>query len=248
MAPVIEARDVTVRRRQDRLALDHVSFAVEPGCVYALLGARGAGKTTAVDAFRGAVRLASGRASIDGRDAATEPRGIRRVAAFVARTGGLHDDLTPRQNARLFLRVAGVAVSRTDIDTALRRMGVPDRAFTAPVAQLETETRLLVSLAVAHARAVRALILDDPADGPDVVPNENLQDALDEFRRTGVAVLLATSQIPLAAGVADRVGILRSGVLATECTPSELLGQSLPQFLLDFAGSRSAAPPGARHD
>jgi ABC-2 type transport system ATP-binding protein len=246
VAAVIDASDITVRRRKDRLALDHVSFAVEPGSVYALLGGRGAGKTTVADAFRGVVKLTAGRASIDGRDAAAEPREVRRRAAFVARTGTLYPDLTPRQNARLFARMAGTAASRTDIDTALRRMGVPDRAFDAPAGRLEPDVRVLASLAVAYVRRVQALILDDPAEGLDELSVEDLQEALDEFRRAGVAILLTTSRIPLAASVADRVGILRSGSLATECTPKELLGQSLPQFLLDFAGSRSGAAAGAR--
>lgn len=238
---MIEARGLSVRYRSDRLALEDVSFRVAPGEVYALLGARGAGKTTVVNAFRGAVKPEKGSVFVDDQEVAADPVAGRRQLGFIVGHGALHGDLSPRQNARLFVRSSGGRASSAAVDNALRRMSVPDHAFDVPARDLETSLHLGVSFATAFLRGVSGLLLDGLAQGDDVTVTSDLQESLDEFRANGVAILLTTADLSLAAAVSNRVGILRDGRLAAECTPERLLSWSLPEFLLEFAGTRSQA-------
>lgn len=245
---MIQARHLSVRYTPGRLALDDVSFQVTPGEVYALLGARGAGKTTVVNAFRGAVKPERGAALVGDLDVETDPLMGRRRLGFIVGPGALCADLSPRRNVRLFVRATGQPAQPRAIDNALRRMGVPDRAFDAPARDLEADLHLGVSLATAFLRGVRGLVLDGPTDGAVVASAPDLEESLDEFRSAGTAVLLTTADLSLAAAVADRVGILRAGRLAAECTPERLLEWSLPEFLLEFAGTRSTKHARSGHD
>ncbi len=244
---MIQTRHLSVRYRPNRLAIDDVSFRISPGEVYALLGAPGAGKTTVVNALRGAVRPERGAALVGDLDVEGDPIGGRRRLGFIVGPGALYGDLSPRQNVRLFVRAAGQPAQPTPIDNALRRMGVPEHAFDAPARALDARLHLAVSFATAFLRGVSGLVLDGPTDGADAVSSQHLEESLDEFRSAGTAVLVTTSDLSLAAAVSDRVGILRAGRLAAECTPERLLAWSLPEFLLEFTGARSTAPPPARY-
>jgi len=245
---VIQARHLSVRCTPDRLALDDVSFQVAPGEVYALLGARGAGKTTVVNAFRGAVKPERGAALVGELDVDSDPLAGRRRLGFIVGSGALYGDLSARRNVRLFVRAAGHQVLPASIDNALRRMGVPDRAFDAPARDLDPAVHLGVSLAAAFLRGVSGLLLDGPTEGIDVASKPDLEESLDEFRSTGASVLLTTADLSLAAGISDRVGILRAGRLVAECTPERLLEWSLPEFLVEFAGARTPASLLPGHD
>lgn len=241
---MIEVGGVSAGYEPGRLALSELTFEARPSSAYVLLGKRGAGKRTLLKVLRGTLRPLAGAVLVDGLDVNQHGRAVRRRLAFATGSGGLYAELSPLRSAALLARLAGGSPSRRDVTHALRRAGLPERLFDASARQLGPSQRLSVSIAAGILRGASAFVLDEPTDGIDRRASAIVEDVVDDLKRSGRAILVTTSDVSLAAAVADRVGILRDGTLETECTPGELLERSLPDFLVDFAGSASAS--GAR--
>src|SRR3954464_10350344 len=115
-APAVEALDL-VKRFDDTLAVDHVSFSVPTGSVLGLLGPNGAGKTTTVRMMTTLSRPTSGTARVAGHDVVTEPDAVRRSMGLTGQTATVDELLTGRENLALISALYGL-----DAATA-RRVG-----------------------------------------------------------------------------------------------------------------------------
>src|SRR5947207_2120835 len=107
LQPMIEAAGLTKRYEDGVLALDHVSFAVKPGEIYAMLGANGAGKTTAINLFLNFIDPTEGEARIDGIVTDKEPLKAKQAVAFVSENVMLYQNFTALQNLDYFSRLGG---------------------------------------------------------------------------------------------------------------------------------------------
>src|SRR5437667_54389 len=105
--PMIEASNLTKRYDDGGLALDHVSFSVRPGHVYAMLGANGAGKTTAINLFLNFIDPTEGEARVDGIVTHKEPLKAKQAVAFVSENVMLYQNFTAFQNLDYFTRLGG---------------------------------------------------------------------------------------------------------------------------------------------
>jgi len=211
----------------DFLAVRELSLTVRPGEVYALLGANGAGKTTALRCLATLLRPTSGTARIDGRDAATEPLEVRRRLGFLAASMGLYQRLTARELLRYFVELHGVegdaATARVEEVVSLFDLGpFADRLC----GKLSTGQRQRVSIARAVVHDPPALVLDEPTLGLDVLSGEAIFRFIDGARARGRAVLFSTHQMSEVELLADRVGIISAGRLVAEGTVEELLART----------------------
>src|SRR4051812_46844122 len=121
---MIAALDLSKRYPNGTLALDALNLRVAAGEIYCLLGARGAGKTTAVNLFLGFAGPTSGSALIDGIDVAREPLRAKARVAYVADTTAFYRRLTTLQNLDFFARLGGRRhPSRQECEMALREVG-----------------------------------------------------------------------------------------------------------------------------
>lgn len=118
MTPAIEAHDLT-RRFGSFTAVDAISFRVAPGEVFGFLGANGAGKTTAMRMLTGLLAPTSGRASVAGHDVATDAESVKRAIGYMSQRFSLYEDLTPRENIRLYGGIYGLS------DQAIRERSSP---------------------------------------------------------------------------------------------------------------------------
>jgi ABC-type multidrug transport system ATPase subunit len=211
---------LTKRYATGAVAVDDLRFLVQPGEIYALLGATGAGKTTVFDLFLAVLRPTRGEALIDGH--ATPYRGLhaRQHATFVSPDYTLDASRTIRQTVMFFMRVLGARPTATPVvvDNALRHAGVPERDFDRPVGQLPWGTHLLMWFAVASLRKTGAILVDEPTRGLDLPHLSEVERCVQAFRTRGTAVLLTTSDVAFATRVADRIGTLVSGRITTERT------------------------------
>src|SRR5664279_3519628 len=96
--PMLEAEGLTKRYEDGVLALDHISFAVQKGEVYAMLGGNGAGKTTAINLFLNFIEPTEGEARIDGIASHREPLKAKEKIAFVSENVMLYPNFTAMQN------------------------------------------------------------------------------------------------------------------------------------------------------
>src|SRR6476661_3741697 len=103
----IDARELT-RTFGAFTAVDRITFDVAEGEVFGFLGANGAGKTTAIRMLTGLLRPSGGRARVAGHDVYTESEAIKRAIGYMGQRFSLYEDMTPRENIRLYSGIYGL--------------------------------------------------------------------------------------------------------------------------------------------
>ena len=216
--------DRLTKRYGELVAVHDLSLRVPAGEVYALLGANGAGKTTALRCLATLLRPTGGAARIDGFDAATQPLEVRRRLGFLAASMGLYQRLTARELLRYFAALNGL--SPADAEARVEEMVA---AFDlAPFAdrlcgKLSTGQRQRVSIARAVVHDPPALVLDEPTIGLDVLSSEAIFRFVENARERGRAVIFSTHQMSEVELLADRGGVIAGGRLAAEGTVDEVV-------------------------
>ncbi len=228
----------------DVVAVDALTLDVTGGEVYALLGANGAGKTTALRCLATLLRPTSGSTSVAGHDAVREPLEVRRKLGFLAASMGLYERLSPRELLDYFAGLQGMPdgarAERVEELVELFALGPFADRFCGT---LSTGQRQRVSIARAIVHDPPALVLDEPTLGLDVLSGETIHRFIVEARARGRAVIFSTHQMSEVELLADRVGVIAGGRLVAEGTIPELLArtgeQTLPHAFLHLV--RSAA-------
>lgn len=202
-----------------RRILDDVSFRVEPGQVYALLGRNGTGKSSLVRCMLGMQSPTEGRARLFGEDAWT----VRHEA--MNRVGVVQEspDAPPRMRVDEVVAFCRKLHERWDNSAVIERLEGAGIALDARFGSLSRGQKSQVSLALALGHRPELLVLDDPTLGLDAVARRAFFESLvGELADHAVAVLLTTHDLAGIEGVADRVGILRDGRLEID-EPMETL-------------------------
>ena len=208
----------------DLVAVEDLSLRVAEGEVYALLGANGAGKTTALRCLATLLRPTSGTARIAGFDAVRQPLEVRRRLGFLAASMGLYQRLSARELLRYFARLNGLGREEAE-----RRVEEGVEAFVLGefadrlCGKLSTGQRQRVSIARAVVHDPPALVLDEPTLGLDVLSSEAIFRFIADARSRGRAVIFSTHQMSEVELLADRVGIIAGGRLVAEGTAEEIV-------------------------
>ena len=193
-------------------ALDGATGEVEKGELAVILGASGAGKTTALNILGGMDTATSGRVLVDGRDIthATEAELVeyrRTDVGFVFQFYNLVPNLTAKENVELAAQVCAGAL---DAAESLTKVGLGNRMNNFP-AQLSGGEQQRVSIARAIAKNPKLLLCDEPTGALDYVTGKQILQLLqDTCRRDGITVLIITHNAALAP-MADRLIRFKSG-------------------------------------
>lgn len=231
---MIEAVGLSKRYEDGFLALDALSLKVEPGEIYCLLGANGAGKTTALNIFLDFISPTLGNAFVNGIDAIRNPLEVKRHVAYLSETVMLYGHFTARRNLEFFATLAGKRIDRSQCLCVLREVGLPEKAFDQKVCKLSKGMRQKLGLAICILKDAPALILDEPMTGLDPRGAVEFTEILKELRGQGKAVLMTTHDIFRAKELADRVGILKEGRKVLERTREELQYENLEQLYIGY--------------
>ncbi len=193
-------------------ALDGATFEVEKGELAVILGASGAGKTTALNILGGMDTATSGRVLVDGRDIthASEAELVeyrRTDVGFVFQFYNLVPNLTAKENVELAAQVCAGAL---DAAESLAKVGLGNRMNNFP-AQLSGGEQQRVSIARAIAKNPKLLLCDEPTGALDYITGKQILQLLqDTCRRDGITVLIITHNAALAP-MADRLIRFKSG-------------------------------------
>lgn len=210
--PVIELDRLKVRYGKTT-ALDDVSLTVQEGSVCALLGRNGAGKSSLIRCLLGMQKPESGAVRLFGADVWTGREQLMRRIGIVPEDADAPPELTVRQIEK-FCSSLYANWDSAGVRDRMERFGV---ATDKPFGQLSKGQKRQVSLALALATAPELLVLDDPTLGLDIVARKSLfEELISELAERRLTVLITTHDLAGIEGIADRVAILRGGLLALD--------------------------------
>ncbi len=232
---------VEAGHRLGALALD-VSVVVRPGECLALAGPSGAGKTSLLRVAAGLLRPERGLVQANGetwldtsRDVEVPPE--RRSCGYVFQEYALFPHMTAWQNVAYPLRGLPRAERRERALGLLERFGMRELADARP-RTLSGGERQRVALARVLAREPRVLLLDEPLSALDARTRAGAARELAEIlREVEAPALLVTHDFAEAAHLGDRVGVIDSGRVIQEGTPTELAAEPRSAFVADFTGA-----------
>jgi sodium transport system ATP-binding protein len=204
-------------------AVNGVSFVAADGEITGLLGPNGAGKTTTLRMLYTLMRPDRGRVLVDGRDAVSDPAGVRARLGVLPDARGLYKRLSARENIEYFARL----------------YSIPEPVIAARIEQLSkaldmgeflerrTEgfsggqrTRTAIARALVH--DPRNVLLDEPTNGLDVMTTRALRGFLRGLRAEGRCVLLSSHVMQEVAALCDRIVVIANGHVVAQGTPEEL--------------------------
>lgn len=214
-------------------ALASLSLRLCAGEVFALLGPNGAGKTTTLNLILGFLRPDHGRIEVDGIDVATEPLRARSRTAYLPETVMLHPSLDAVENLRYFALLGGCRLNAAQAHALLDQAGLQRAAHARRTVGYSKGMRQKVGLAIALAKHARVLLLDEPTSGLDASAALELSALVRTAAGSGMAVLMATHDLPRVGDVADRLGILREGRLVLQRDAAQLPASMLETLYLD---------------
>ncbi len=218
---VIHAKDLT-RTFGSFIAVDHITFDVHAGEVFGFLGANGAGKTTAIRMLIGLLAPSSGEAFVAGHDVYTESELIKRDIGYMSQRFSLYDDLTVRENIRLYGGIYDLTGKeiRERTDRMLTRLGLEDAANDLVRSiPLGWKQKLAFSVALLH--QPRIVFLDEPTGGVDPITRRQFWELIYETAAAGTTVLVTTHYMD-EAEYCDNISIMVAGKIAAFGAPSEL--------------------------
>ncbi|MFK7917200.1 MAG: ABC transporter ATP-binding protein [Ilumatobacter sp.] len=203
----------------DNHAVDGVSFHVEPGEVYALLGHNGAGKSTTVEVMEGHREATSGSVSVLGFDPSKAEREFRDRIGVVLQTSGVENEFSVREAIELY---SSVYRRQRSIDEVVGLVGL-DEKVDERIGSLSGGQRRRVDLALGIVGTPELLFLDEPTTGFDPSARRLSWDLIEALGEDGTTVLLTTHYLDEAEHLADRVGVLANGKMIAEGTPAQLI-------------------------
>lgn len=219
--PIISARGLT-KRFGDFTAVDDLTIAVEPGTIFAFLGANGSGKSTTIRMLIGLLRPTAGAIDLDGVDVIRNPRRVRDRIGYMGQKVSLYSGLSLRENVEFYAGLCGLAGPELE-----RRWGALRDRFELHDAEpehpenLPAGVRQRAGLAVAILHQPRVLFLDEPTAGVDVHNRALFWELIQEEAEAGVTVFVTTHFLE-EVDYCDWAAFIDAGRLLANAAPEEL--------------------------
>jgi ABC-2 type transport system ATP-binding protein len=221
----------------DRVAVRDVSFTVNRGEIVCLLGPNGAGKTTTLRMLAGLILPTAGRVRINdielSEQTAAEARGS---VGLLTEAPGLWERLSVRANLLTYARLQGVADASGRVDEMLADVGLRERSNdSAGTLSKGLKQRVAIARALLHRPPI--VLLDEPTSGLDPASARHVRDLIVDLRSEGRAILVSTHNLAEAEELADRIGVLKTQLVAFD-TPARLRqAQARSRVVIELAGS-----------
>ncbi|GAB3312258.1 ATP-binding cassette domain-containing protein [Epidermidibacterium keratini] len=199
-------------------AVKGISFEVHPGELFALLGTNGAGKTSALEVAEGLAKPTGGQVRVLGHDPYADRRAVRSRTGIMLQQGGLPDDLTAKETARMW---AGTLPAPRPVTEALELVELDHRADVA-VKSLSGGERRRLDLALALMSRPEVLFLDEPTTGLDPQSRHTTWRLVGDLVEGGCAVVLTTHYLDEADELADRLAVMKDGLIVAEGTTRDI--------------------------
>jgi len=223
-------------------AVDHISFNVESGEIFALLGPNGAGKTTAIKILTTLLKPTSGTAKVAGFDVSKDKDSVRKSIGIVFQEPSLDWRLTGRENLDFHARIYGIGRKERErrIEEVLKLVELEDKADVV-VDKYSGGMKRSLELARGFIHHPKVLFLDEPTLGLDTHTRRRIWDYIRVLNDSeGVTIVLTTHHMEEADYLCARVGIMDRGKIIALDTPTnlkDLIGSDLVSLEMDTEGN-----------
>jgi ABC-2 type transport system ATP-binding protein len=231
----------------ERRAVDGVSFQVQAGQTVGLIGPNGAGKSTTVSMICGLLRPDAGSVELDGVAIGAGPSDVKHKIGFVPQDLALYEDLSARENLRLFAALYGIkgAQMKARCDQVLALVNLLDRAADKP-STFSGGMKRRLNIAAALMHDPQLLILDEPTVGVDPQSRNAIFDTLEKLKAMGRSLIYTSHYMEEVERLADHIVIIDHGRVLADESPAALyrrlpsqaalrveLAEGAPQALVD---------------
>ncbi|HXJ35001.1 MAG TPA: ABC transporter ATP-binding protein [Candidatus Eisenbacteria bacterium] len=238
--PIIRTSGLT-KRFGDFVAVSSLTIAVEPGTIFAFLGANGSGKSTTIRMLIGVLEPTEGSIVVDGIDVIARPRRVRDRIGYMGQKVSLYQGLSIRENVEFYAGLYGIEGRALDTRWGeLRERFALSEAENERPENLPAGIRQRAGLALATLHRPRLLFLDEPTAGVDVESRGLFWDRIQEEADRGVTVFVTTHFLE-EVEYCDWVSFIEAGRLIADAEPEALRRRYSGGY-----GVRVLAPPASR--
>jgi ABC-2 type transport system ATP-binding protein len=207
------------------VAVNHVSFTVEKGEIFGILGPNGGGKSTLIRLISTLLLPDSGNITVFGHDVEKQPMQVQRLINRVSVEASFFKKLSPMENLLYGARLYGMAGKQTrqQVVEILTRLGLEKRSIYSPMEEMSRGMQQKVAIARALLSHPQLLLLDEPTTGLDPRSKREVQAVIRELRSEfNTTILLTTHDMTEAEMLCDRIAIMDSGRVVALDTPTAL--------------------------
>ena len=222
------------KRYGDVHAAEGVSFEIQDGEIFGLLGPNGSGKTTTLECVIGLRQPDAGEIEVCGMDARRRPQAVKQKIGAVLQTIALQDKITPREALSLFASFYRDTASPAQL---LRRFALAEKS-DEPFDTLSGGQRQRLAVALAFVNNPELVFLDEPTTGLDPQSRRELHADIAQMKRDGHTVLLTTHHIDEAELLCDRIAIIDRGRIIASGPPRSLIAESTAEQSVSLTTAR----------
>jgi ABC-2 type transport system ATP-binding protein len=212
-------------------ALRGVDLEVEKGTIFGFLGPNGAGKTTTIRCLLDLIRPQAGSIRVLRLDPQADPVAVRARTGYLPGELNLESNQTAAQTLRYFNELRGNESDWSFVSQLAERLALD---LTIPIKNLSKGNKQKVGLVQALMSRPELLLLDEPTAGLDPLMQQEVYRLLKEARQAGATVFFSSHIIGEVEAIADRIAIIREGVIVEEAEPHQLMSMALRRLHIRF--------------
>ena len=202
-------------------ALNDLSFSVNDGEIFGVIGPDGSGKTTLFRILASLILPDGGSAEMNGHDVVKEYKTIRKIIGYMPGRFSLYQDLSVEENLRFFATVFNTSIEENyHLVKDIYQQIEPFKKRRAGALSGGMKQKLALSCALIHKPEV--LILDEPTTGVDPVSRKEFWDMLKKLKTEGITILVSTAYMD-EASLCDRIALMRNGSFIAVDTPQGII-------------------------
>lgn len=208
-----------VKKYDQFTAVNNISFQVQEGSIFGLLGANGAGKTTTLEILETLKSKDQGKVIIDGFDLDKDAQAIKQIIGVQLQASGYFPNLNLKELLELFSGLYNVKIYPMEV---LAQVQLEDKA-KATYKKLSGGQKQRFSIATTIIHHPKIIFLDEPTTGLDPKARRMLWEQILELKKTGTTILLTTHYLDEAEYLCDEVAIMDQGKILVQNTPNNLI-------------------------
>lgn len=211
------------KKYKDLVAVDKLNLEIEQGCVFALLGVNGAGKTTAIKMLCCLTKPTDGEAFVLGHSVTRESEKIKRLIGVSPQETAIAPNLSVKENLELLCGLYGFSKEkqREKIEELTARFSLQE-VFLKKAKTLSGGWQRRLSIAMSLIGEPQVLFLDEPTLGLDVIARRELWESIRSLKNKAT-VILTTHYLEEAEALSDKIGVMKKGKLIAVGTACELM-------------------------